>query len=364
MPALGMAQETGRLVRWLKAPGAAVRAGEPLFEVETDKAVMEVEAGTAGWLGDISAAEGEDVPVGRAIARILSEPPADPRDTAPAPGGGTVDPPAAPRPAAAPAAVTAPPDAVAAPDAADAAPPAAGDRPPAVPAFAPAPSGRILASPRLRRLAAEDGLDLGLLVAAGHPQPFHAADLPRLRALSAPRTAPPEPPTGATALHLPAPVLLVTARAGRTAVQALQARFRDEAAVDLDESALWLAFAAAALRAVRPEAGDLWVAHRWPGAPVRLLCNPDLCRLSALQAAAGPDPDSRTPDLVLRDRSGVRATVLALSAPKAPQLTLSPRGDDLDIALVCAPAQLDEDRAAGLVEGLVARLDDPLPFLV
>ncbi|MEK9531882.1 MAG: biotin/lipoyl-containing protein, partial [Alphaproteobacteria bacterium] len=44
MPALGMAQETGRLVAWLKNEGDAVSKGDPLMEVETDKSTMEVEA--------------------------------------------------------------------------------------------------------------------------------------------------------------------------------------------------------------------------------------------------------------------------------------------------------------------------------
>ena len=53
MPMLGMAQETGVIVSWLKAHGDAVRAGEPLMEVETDKATMEVEAAHDGYLADL-----------------------------------------------------------------------------------------------------------------------------------------------------------------------------------------------------------------------------------------------------------------------------------------------------------------------
>jgi pyruvate/2-oxoglutarate dehydrogenase complex dihydrolipoamide acyltransferase (E2) component len=44
MPALGMAQDTGLIVSWLKKPGDAVKAGDPIMEVETDKATMEVES--------------------------------------------------------------------------------------------------------------------------------------------------------------------------------------------------------------------------------------------------------------------------------------------------------------------------------
>ena len=70
MPALGMAQETGKLIRWMVAEGARVEKGEPLMEVETDKAVVEVEAPASGVLGGIRVAVGDDVPVGQVIAVI------------------------------------------------------------------------------------------------------------------------------------------------------------------------------------------------------------------------------------------------------------------------------------------------------
>ncbi len=70
MPALGMAQDTGKLLKWLKAPGDAVDVGDQLFEVETDKSVMEVEAQDAGFLTQVSASDGDDVPVGQVIAVI------------------------------------------------------------------------------------------------------------------------------------------------------------------------------------------------------------------------------------------------------------------------------------------------------
>ncbi len=71
MPALGMAQDTGKVLRWLKSEGDAVAKGEPLVEVETDKVTVEVEAPAAGTLGTLRAREGEDVPVGRVVALIL-----------------------------------------------------------------------------------------------------------------------------------------------------------------------------------------------------------------------------------------------------------------------------------------------------
>src|SRR5437773_2159660 len=82
MPALGIAQETGRVVKWLKAQGETVVKGEPLLEIETDKTTVEIEAPASGVLAAIIAEADEDVPVGQPIALItaageqLSEPPA------------------------------------------------------------------------------------------------------------------------------------------------------------------------------------------------------------------------------------------------------------------------------------------------
>ena len=84
MPALGMAQDTGLIVAWHKSPGDQVAEGDVLFEVETDKATMEVEAASAGYLTDVAAEAGAEIPVGNVIARI-SETPEGTGTAAPAP---------------------------------------------------------------------------------------------------------------------------------------------------------------------------------------------------------------------------------------------------------------------------------------
>ena len=71
MPVLGMAQDTGKLISWLKMEGEAVLEGEPIMEVETDKATVEIEASASGSLGGVRAQEGDEVPVGQVIAWIL-----------------------------------------------------------------------------------------------------------------------------------------------------------------------------------------------------------------------------------------------------------------------------------------------------
>ena len=72
MPALGMAQETGTLIQWLKSAGDSVTKGEPLMEVETDKATVEIEAPASGILSSITAQPGDVIPVGQRIALILA----------------------------------------------------------------------------------------------------------------------------------------------------------------------------------------------------------------------------------------------------------------------------------------------------
>lgn len=73
MPALGMAQETGTLLEWLKADGEAVSKGEPIMLIETDKTSVEIEATADGKLVNITAEVGDEVPVGTCIAFIVAD---------------------------------------------------------------------------------------------------------------------------------------------------------------------------------------------------------------------------------------------------------------------------------------------------
>ena len=84
MPALEMAQETGKLLAWIKKEGDSIRKGEPLVEIETDKAVFEVEAPGDGVLAGVTAKAGDVVPVGQTIAWIVAPGEQPPIETAPA----------------------------------------------------------------------------------------------------------------------------------------------------------------------------------------------------------------------------------------------------------------------------------------
>jgi pyruvate/2-oxoglutarate dehydrogenase complex dihydrolipoamide acyltransferase (E2) component len=72
LPRLGSSDESDevRILRWIKAPGSAVKKGEALLEVETDKVNVEIEAPVDGTLGEANAKEGDFVKFGAAVAVI------------------------------------------------------------------------------------------------------------------------------------------------------------------------------------------------------------------------------------------------------------------------------------------------------
>jgi pyruvate dehydrogenase E2 component (dihydrolipoamide acetyltransferase) len=139
MPALEMAQETGKLVSWLKKEGEPVKKGEMLLEVETDKAVVEVEALADGILAGVTAHNGDVVPVGTTIAWLVKPGEAAPTVSAEAPAqtGRRME-------NAPTQAVTSTPD---------------------IPVVSAPGSLRI--SPKARRLAREHGVDVGVVRGSG-----------------------------------------------------------------------------------------------------------------------------------------------------------------------------------------------------
>jgi pyruvate dehydrogenase E2 component (dihydrolipoamide acetyltransferase) len=148
MPALEMAQETGKLISWLKKEGDNVAKGEMLLEIETDKAVMEIESPGDGILAAISAQPGAEVPVGQTIAWILSPGEAPPTDTTPTQTGRRSDS-VKETPAQA--------ETVAAPMS--------------------APAQDVRVSPKARRLAKEKGVDLSKLRGSGPGGEILAEDI-------------------------------------------------------------------------------------------------------------------------------------------------------------------------------------------
>src|ERR1700685_4614805 len=82
MPALEMAQETGKIISWIKKEGEPIAKGDPLQKIETDKIVVELEAAADGFLAAVKSQAGDVVPVGQIIAWIVAA-----GEQAPADGG-------------------------------------------------------------------------------------------------------------------------------------------------------------------------------------------------------------------------------------------------------------------------------------
>ncbi|HYS92743.1 MAG TPA: dihydrolipoamide acetyltransferase family protein [Candidatus Acidoferrales bacterium] len=189
MPKLSDAMETGKVIKWLKKEGDAVKGGDVIAEIETDKANVEIEAFGGGVLRKIVVGEGGQVPVGDMIGVI-----ADPADdigsvaTAPPPRPA----PAAPAPAQSAAPSTAQPGPLPAMESYKSAPAtnmvvpmSAGQ-----PAQAPGRDGRIKASPLARKVAAQSGVDLRLLQGTGPGGRIVRRDVETAAAAPRPAAAP------------------------------------------------------------------------------------------------------------------------------------------------------------------------------
>ena len=215
MPALGMAQDEGVLLRWLKKEGEMVQAGEPLMEVATDKVDVQVEAPASGLLTAVTAQEGDEIPVGQVIALIAAEGEELPAKPVSAPlatdmEGSEGEPPAqsVPSQSRVPSPVAARMAAQHGIGLADV--PAVGGRISREDIEAhmrTAGAGvRVLASPKARRLARERGIDLASLAGNGPQGAVLAADVPltvqpptesitQPQPVPAPAASPPDQPT-------------------------------------------------------------------------------------------------------------------------------------------------------------------------
>jgi pyruvate dehydrogenase E2 component (dihydrolipoamide acetyltransferase) len=165
MPALELAQETGKVLVWIKKEGDTVVKGEPLLEIETDKVSFELEAAADGILAGVLSREGDVVPVGQIIAWLVApgeQPPAE-SDTA---SRGMAEQARPMTAASAPRAATASP----APE-------------------KPAEGGPRI-SPKARRMAQELGVDISRIVGTGPGGTISGEDVQAAAAKSAAAPAP------------------------------------------------------------------------------------------------------------------------------------------------------------------------------
>ena len=175
MPALSSTMTEGKIVEWLKKPGDRVERGESVLVVESDKADMDVESFNAGFLAAVLMPAGGTAPVGETIglvvdteAEIAEVQAKTPTPAAPAAAPAPATPPV---PAASPAAAPAPAPAAPAPAPVPAAPL------PVIAVAAPAAGGRIVASPRARKLAQQLGVALEALRGSGPHGRIQAEDV-------------------------------------------------------------------------------------------------------------------------------------------------------------------------------------------
>ena len=199
MPALSSTMTEGKIVEWLKQPGDKVARGESVLVVESDKADMDVESFQDGYLAAVLMPAGSTAPVGETIGLIV-ETEAEIADAqAKAPSAPAAAPAPAPAPAPTPAAVQTP-----------------APTPAPAPVAAPAPSapvvndGRIVASPRAKKLASQMGVDLATVRGSGPHGRIQAEDVEQAsgQPISVPRvaegTAPAASAAGAAAAAAPA----------------------------------------------------------------------------------------------------------------------------------------------------------------
>jgi 2-oxoglutarate dehydrogenase E2 component (dihydrolipoamide succinyltransferase) len=234
LPALGESVTEGTVTRWLKEVGEEVAEDEPLLEVSTDKVDTEIPAPVAGVLLEIVVAEDETAEVGAKLAVIGAPgaaPAAAPAPAAPAPAAAAPAPaaPAAPAPAPAPAAPAAPvappaPVQAAAPVAPAAPAPAPAPAPVAAPAPvtpAPAPAAAAVddgayVTPLVRKLAAENGVDLAAVKGTGVGGRIRKQDVIAAAEAAKAAAAAPAPAAAAAPAAKKAPTLEVSPLRGQT----------------------------------------------------------------------------------------------------------------------------------------------------
>ncbi len=154
MPALSPTMEEGNLAKWLVKEGDQVSSGDVIAEIETDKATMEVEAVDEGVIAKILVAEGTEGVAVNAVIAVLAEEGEDPGSVQAGSGGAPASAPASAPAESAPAPVPAPK------------PEKAQETAP-VSAAVPSPGKRVFSSPLARRIAGQNGIDLGALSGTG-----------------------------------------------------------------------------------------------------------------------------------------------------------------------------------------------------
>ena len=206
MPALSSTMTEGKIVEWLKKPGEKVARGESVLVVESDKADMDVESFNDGFLAAVLMPAGSTAPVGETIGLIVESEAEIAEAQAKAPAGAPAAASTGAPTASASASVPAPAVSVPSPPPAPTTQaPAAAPAPPVAPA--PTGTGRLIVSPRAKKLAAQMGVDLSLVRGSGPKGRIQAEDVERAagRPVSVPQVGEGTAPAASSGGAVPAP---------------------------------------------------------------------------------------------------------------------------------------------------------------
>jgi len=320
MPTLGMAQDSGLLIAWCKAAGDKVEVDDVLFEVETDKSIAEVTAEHAGYLGARLAAAGDEVPTGEVIAIITPD---------------TVETPIDRSYEAKSVAPTAEPQETS--ETTQAIEPKV-----SAPAQTLSPvESRVLASPKLKRLAMQEGLDLELLVKAGVPQPYHFSDLVQLRELAK---------SAAATLGAPSttPTIEITATVDANAFDDFLTWLSAHTGIDNEAQVL-----ASLVGSCSTSINTIGVASLGETLVFR-----------THQQISATSVCDEMEELHLRDLRNTYIESAQMSSVSLPQITLMRQSERLKIALNAPGTAMHAAEALTLVNNFAERLADPMRQLL
>jgi pyruvate/2-oxoglutarate dehydrogenase complex dihydrolipoamide acyltransferase (E2) component len=333
MPALGMNQNTGKILSWLKGEGDTVNVGDPLMEVETDKAVVEVEAQANGILTEVRHAAGSEVPVGHVIAVIGGGAAAPARTNDATPAG---------NPARAERANAAETEHLRLAEKAAPIESSPKDRLTAPPA-----TNRLLISPKARKEAARRGIDLGQLPKLARDAPYHVADLDLFQREMA------SPAPAGVAANMMEFGAIIDVEPTLSLAEWISKEIGKAIALDV----VWAAFAGGSLgggtRRIRIH--TLRGSRDYVVAPYQ--------GLSQIVPALDT---SDAVDLVIHDLSGSRLSRARVDSDRAPSLVLAsdPSTSKMALTLHADEAQLSQAAAVQFLDSFVRRVESPIRALL
>lgn len=325
MPALGMTQDSGRIISWKKRVGDDIAIGDILMEVETDKTTIEVEAQHSGFLAKIFSDEGTDVPVGEVIA-IISD--AETDGEIPASSSSSKLEQETKSPASPPVSVPVP-EVQSLP------------KTPIVDKYN--MHGKILASPKAKQLAWERGFDLGYLVQLGLPQPYHVSDLKEFESMPS--------------AHAPGIEIYVRAEVDGTAFRNFGELIDNRA--DLPITVAMAAFAARSYQEVLG-ARDVVVQVDTISETTISYTVPEFASLSKIVQT----DEARLPDLIITDLTHLRFSSLKSGPALVPTFSIGVKGDSIEVMLISPQDSLDQLQLVNCMEGFINRLEEPLMYLL